>query len=106
MWRQRITIDLSNLTDVGLALPPEVVVPHPDALAGYLRAHRDLVDVVNGMAVALVEEFRGERSKLELIVDEDDYVDERLLVFNARAATYDQHFMDRPDSVYACFNDR
>lgn len=90
----------------GLSLPPEVVVPRPDAVAEYLRAHPDVTAIVGEMAAAVVQELRGERSEIVLEVANDDYVDETYLVFNVRLPTYDERFVERLDSVVEPFDDR
>ena len=56
----------TDLTSLGLTLPPEVVAPCPGAVAAYLRAYPDLVPLVGEMAAALVDEFRSTRSEIEL----------------------------------------
>ena len=89
-----------------LGLPPEIVVPRPDAVAAYLRAHPDTVDVVRELASALIHEFRNQRSAIMLDTEQDAYVDEVDLVFNVRVAAYDQALMDRLHCVEERFDDR
>lgn len=90
----------------GLKLPPEIVVPRPDAVEEYLQAHPDSADVIREFAAALVDEFRRDRSAIVLDAEDDDYIDEKDLVFTVRVATYDDSFMDRLHAVEERFDDR
>ena len=87
-------------------LPSAVVMESPAAIDEYLWSHPDVADVVRDMAVALIDEFRGEPSKILLSVEVDDYVDASNLVFIVRVATYDDRLVDRLERVAARFDDR
>jgi hypothetical protein len=90
----------ADLTRVGLTLPPDVIVPKPADIESYLRVHPDLVRIVREMAVALVEEFRSERSEIELALYQDPEIDDRYLTFNVRLPTYDEMVIPRLRSVW------
>ena len=96
----------ADSADGDMNLPPGISVPRPDAVAEYLRAHPDTVDVVREVAAALVDEFKHERSSIELSAEGDDYIDETDLVFNVRVAMYDDSFVDRLHRVEERFDDR
>jgi hypothetical protein len=84
---------------IDLGLPAEIIVPRPDAVAEYLRAHPDLVAVVREMAAALVKEFRGEPSEIELALYQDPEIDERYLTYYVRVPEYDDSLMPRIRAV-------
>ena len=90
----------------GVNLPREIFVPHPDAVAEYLRAHPDIVGIVHDLAAGLLEEFKHERLAIMLNAESDDYIDETDLVFNVRVGTYDDSFIDRLHRVESRFDDR
>ena len=77
------------LTDLGLNLPAEIVVKEPGEIDQYLRAHPTLTKVAVEMAAALVEEFRGEPSEIELAVYQDPEIDDRYLIYYIRLPEYD-----------------
>src|SRR5438067_1686782 len=89
-----------DLSDVGLTLPPEIVVRDPNAVATYLSAHPNLTELVGEKAAALVEEFRGERSEIELVLYQDPEIDDRQLTFYVRVPDYDDSLMPRLDAVW------
>jgi hypothetical protein len=90
-----------------LMLPPEIVMQRPDEVVGYLYVHPDLRDMVGPMAVALVEEFRGERSEIKLVVYRDYESDERSLTYYVRLEAYDDDtLMPRLDAISRRFDDR
>ena len=82
-----------------LELPAEIVVPRPDEVSAYVRAHPELADLVRDMAAALVEEFRGERSEIELDLYQDPESDERQLTFYVRLPEYDDSLLPRIHAV-------
>lgn len=89
-----------------LNLPPEIVAPRPDAVNEYVRAHLELADLVRDMAAALVEEFRGERSQIELDLYQDPEIDDRYLTLIVRLPEYDDSLMPRIKAVTRPFDDR
>jgi len=95
-----------GLPAAGLDLPREIVVPHPEAVAEYIGADQQLTLLVQDMATALVGEFRGERSEIELDLYQDPEIEDHFLVLYVRAPEYEDGFMDRLDSVAERFNDR
>ena len=80
-------------------LPPEIVVARPDAVNEYVRAHPKLADLVRDMAAALVDEFRGERSEIELALYQDPEIDDRQLTFYVRLPEYDDSLVPRLEAV-------
>jgi len=91
---------VADLAAVGLTLPPEVIVTRPDEIAQYLRKHPDLTAVVGEMAAALVEEFRGERSEIEVVLYQDPEIDDRYLTLYVRVPNYDDTLVPRLDAVW------
>jgi hypothetical protein len=99
---RRVAAEAATATDlagVGLALPPEVVVSYPNAIVAYLGAHPDLVPLVGEMATALVNEFRGERSQIELALYQDPETDDRQLTFYVRLPAYDATLVPRLHAI-------
>jgi len=89
----------AGLPAAGLSLPPEVVVPRPDEVDDFVRAHPELSDRLREMAAALLEEFRGDRSEIELVVYQDPEIDDRQLTFYVRLAEYDDSLLPRLHTV-------
>jgi hypothetical protein len=89
-----------TLTDLGLNLPAEIIVKQPNEIVQYLRAHPTLTKVAVEMAAALVEEFRGERSEIELGVYQDPEIDDRYLIYYVRLSEYDEGFAPRLDALW------
>ncbi len=87
--------DAADSAATELSLPSEIVVPRPDAVNQYVRAYPELADLARDMATALVEEFRGERSEIELDLYQDPEIDDRYLVFYVRLPEYDDSLMPR-----------
>lgn len=81
-------------------------MPRSDIVAGYLVAHPDLTELVGEMAAALVEEFRGERSELELTLYQDPEIEDQYLVYYVRVAEYDDSLMPRLRAATAPFLER
>jgi hypothetical protein len=88
-----------------LPLPSEIVVRRPDEVVGYLHVHPELKEIVVEMAVALVEEFRGEHSEIELVVYRDPEIEDRSLTFYVRVAKYDDTLMPRLDAISRQFDE-
>jgi hypothetical protein len=88
-----------GLPAAGLKLPPEIVVPHPDVIAEYLSGRPGLANQVQTMAAALLEDFRNDRSEIELVVYQDPEIDDRQLTFYVRLAEYDDSLMPRLHTV-------
>jgi hypothetical protein len=107
--RLRKLIDAQAATEVAdeleLKLPPEIKLPRREVVATYLGRHRDMLDIVSKFGVALADEFKHDCARIELDVQEDDYIDEQDLVFNVRVATYDESLMQRIDRVSDPFDD-
>jgi hypothetical protein len=95
-----------DLARASLPLHPEIVVRRPDEVVGYLHAHPDLKEIVEEMSAALIEEFRGESSQVELAVYQDPEIEERELTFYVRLAHYDDTLMPRIHRVSERFDDR
>ena len=90
-----------------LMLPSEIIVQRPDEVVGYLYVHPDLRDMVGQMAVALVEEFRGELSEIELVVYRDYESVERSLTYYVRLGAYDDDsLIPRLDAISRRCDDR
>ena len=87
-------------------LPPEIVISQPEAVDGYLRAHPGLVDLIRDIGSALVEEFQGERSEIELTLYQDPEIDDRYLTLYVRVPCYEDNFMDRLRALCAPFDER
>ncbi|HZO28925.1 MAG TPA: hypothetical protein VFH48_23375 [Chloroflexota bacterium] len=90
---------VADLMSVGLTLPSEVVVACPGIIVEYLRAHPDLVPLVGEMATALVDEFRGEHSQIELVLYQDPEIDDRQLTFYVRLPLYNATLIPRLHAV-------
>jgi hypothetical protein len=93
-------------TDLGLNLPAEIVVKQPGEIAQYLRTRPTLTRIVSDMAIALVEEFRGERSEIELAVYQDPEIDDHYLIYYVRVPQYDDTFAPRLHGVWARVDSR
>jgi hypothetical protein len=91
---------------IEMVLPPTVRVPRPAVVAAYLREHPDMVDIVNGLAAALAQEFKDEPAQIQLDVCVDDYVDERELIFNVRLANYGDSIIERLERASVPFDDQ
>lgn len=89
----------SDFDRLGITLPPAIRVRRPDVVAGYIAAHPDLKQQVVEMAAALVEEFRGERSEIELALYQDPEIDDQHLTLYVRVPQYDDAFMERIEAV-------
>jgi len=89
-----------------LNLPAEILVPWPDGVNAYVRAHPELADLVRDMAATLVEEFRNGRSEIELDLYQDPEIDDRYLVLYVRLPEYDGSLMPRIKAVTTRFDDR
>lgn len=96
----------SPLAELGLTLPPSILVPDPGAVAGYLRVYPDLVPVVRDMATALVKEFRSEPSEIELTINHDPEFYDPYVKFYVRVARYDRSLMPRLERIARRFDDR
>jgi hypothetical protein len=88
------------LSEIGVTLPSEIVIQKPSEAVNYLRAHPDLMDVVEAMATALVEEFKEERHEIELVVYQDPEIEDRQLTFFVRVMDYDDAFGSRMNAVW------
>ena len=93
------TIPVTDPASVGLAVPPDIIVRRLEEIVGYVRAHPHLKDLVTEMAAALVDEFRGERSEIELVLYQDPEIDDRQLTFYVRLPEYDDSLMPRIRAV-------
>jgi hypothetical protein len=89
-----------------LPLSPEIVMQRPDEIAGYLRAHPDLLPMLHHIATALVYEFQGERSDIELVVYQDPEIFGRSLTVYVRVLEYGDAFSSRLESVVRRFDDQ
>ena len=101
-----VPFSAGSLSEVGLTLPSDMVVRKPAEIAAYLREHPDLTEIVGEMAAALVEEFRGERSEIELVLYQDPEIDDRQLTIYVRVPEYDDSLMPRIDAVSERFDER
>src|SRR5687768_709537 len=57
--------------DLGVALPSVVRVSNPHEISAYLSRHPDMTRLVEEAALQLAEEFRGDRSEIELVLYRD-----------------------------------
>jgi hypothetical protein len=96
----------ATLTEPGLDLPTEIVVAQPGEIAQYLKLHPALTKIVSDMAAALVEEFRGELSEIELAVYQDPEIDDRYLIYFVRVPEYDETLSPRLDEVWTRVDSR
>jgi hypothetical protein len=96
----------ANPSGIGLVLPPEVIVHDPAEVESYLDEHPELTAVVSEMAAALVQEFRDERSEIELVRYQDPEIDDHYLAFYVRLPIYGEQFIPRIKSVMRAFDDR
>ena len=80
------------------ALPPGVRVRDPHEIVTYLNLHPDMTGVVARAASALVDEFRGERSEIELVLYRDPEIEDRTLTFYVRVLDY-EHLVERLSTV-------
>jgi hypothetical protein len=82
-----------------------ILCPRPDRVAAYLWIYPDVANLVTGLADALVREFDGERSEIELDLHEDPEIDDQYLQFMVRKPTYEDGFVDRLLRLMRKFHD-
>lgn len=87
-----------GLDGIGPALPSVVRVRDPHEIAAYLSRHPDMTRLVAEAAVELADEFRGDRSEIELVLYRDPEIEDRTLTFYVRVPDY-EHLKERLDTV-------